>query len=132
MDRRGNQIRDAAGVRAKFGVDPSLIPDFLALVGDASDGYPGIRGIGPATAARLLNQNGPIDTFPPALLGAEHDRALLFKLLATLRTDAPLFDNVDELEWRGPADAFAGWADRIADPRLLARCLKAAGVTERG
>src|SRR6266508_3852449 len=102
VDRRGKQIRDAAGVRAKFGVDPVLIPDFLALVGDAADGYPGIAGIGAVTAARLLNQHGAIEDFPPSVLGEQRDRALLFKNLATLRTDAPLFREVDELRWRGP------------------------------
>src|SRR6202166_2474928 len=68
VDRRGKKIRDAAGVREKFGVDPLLIPDFLALVGDAADGYPGIPGIGPITAARLLNQHGLIEGFPPGVL----------------------------------------------------------------
>ncbi|MBI4421554.1 MAG: flap endonuclease, partial [Gemmatimonadetes bacterium] len=97
VDRRGQQIRDAEGVRKKFGVEPALIPDYLALVGDAQDGYPGISGIGSATAARLLNQYGPIEAFPPTVLGNERDRALLFKNLATLRTDAPLFRDVDEL-----------------------------------
>ena len=126
IDRRGMQIRNAEGVRAKFGVEPALIPDFLALVGDAQDGYPGIRGIGRSTAARLLNRHGPIEVFPSDVLGAERDRALLFKVLATLRTDAPLFANVDALEWSGPTVAFAGWAERIADARLLARCVKAA------
>ena len=130
IDRKGMQIRNADGVRAKFGVEPALIPDFLALVGDAQDGYPGIRGIGRATAARLLSQHGPIESFPPGILGADRDRALLFKRLATLRTDAPLFANVDELEWTGPTAAFPEWAERIADARLLARCEAAsAGVT---
>ncbi len=125
IDRRGMQIRDAAGVRAKFGVEPVLIPDFLALVGDAQDGYPGIRGVGRATAARLLNQHGPIERFPAGILGAERERALLFKRLATLRTDAPLFADVDELEWNGPTAGFTEWAERIADARLLARCVEA-------
>jgi 5'-3' exonuclease len=125
VDRRNNEIRDAEGVRRKFGVGPELIADFLALVGDAQDGYPGIAGIGRTTAARLLNQYGPIEAFPDTVLGAQRDRALLFKLLATLRTDAPLFQDVDELEWRGPTPAFAGWAERIGDGRLLERCLKA-------
>jgi len=125
VDRRGMQIRDAEGVRRKFGVDPTLIPDFLALVGDAQDGYPGIAGIGAATAARLLNRHGPIEQFPPNVLGAERDQALLFKDLATLRTEAPLFGNVDELEWRGPKDDFAVWTERLGDPRLLERSRKA-------
>ena len=122
--RRGMQIRDAAAVRAKFGVEPALIPDLLALVGDAQDGYPGIPGIGSATAARLLNRHGPIESFPPETLGAGRERALLFKHLATLRTDAPLFTDVDDLEWRGPTSAFPEWAERIADARLLERVTK--------
>ena len=121
VDRKSKQIRDAAGVRAKFGVEPGLIPDFLALVGDSADGYPGIAGIGAVTAARLLNQYGPIEDFPASVLGDGRERALLFKQLATLRTDAPLFRDVDELEWRGPMDSFAAWAERIGDTRLLER-----------
>src|SRR6202030_1182946 len=101
MDRRGNKIRNAEGVREKFGVEPILIPDFLALVGDAADGYPGIAGIGSVTAARLLNRYGKIEDFPPELLGEERKLALLFKDLATLRTDAPLFLDVGELRWCG-------------------------------
>jgi 5'-3' exonuclease len=107
VDRRGMQIRDADGVRKKFGVEPALIPDLLALVGDPQDGYPGIPGIGRTTAARLLRQYGPIEAFPPTVLGEARERALLFKNLATLRTDAPLFKDVDELEWRGPTAGFA-------------------------
>jgi 5'-3' exonuclease len=125
VDRRGMQIRDAEGVRKKFGVEPGLIPDLLALVGDPQDGYPGIRGIGRATAARLLNQHGPIEGFPPGVLGEQRERALLFKHLATLRTDAPLFRDVDELEWRGPTGDFAAFAEGVGDGRLLDRCLKA-------
>jgi 5'-3' exonuclease len=125
VDRRAKQVRDAAGVRAKFGVDPVLIPDFLALVGDAADGYPGIPGIGAVTAARLLNEHGPIEDFPPAVLGEQRDAALLFKNLATLRTDAPLFRGVDELRWRGPTKAFAVHVDRSGDARLLQRALNA-------
>src|SRR5229473_7260738 len=88
VDRKGDTIRNAAGVREKFGVDPGLIPDFLALVGDAADGYPGIPGIGRISAARLLNRHGVIENFPPDVLGDGRDLALLFKNLATLRTDA--------------------------------------------
>src|ERR1700681_2146793 len=124
MDRRGKKIRDAEGVREKFGVGPILIPDFLALVGDAADGYPGIAGIGSVTAARLLNRYGKIENFPPALLGEQRKLALLFKDLATLRTDAPLFRDVDELRWRGPTAAFAAYAGRMKSPRLLERALK--------
>jgi 5'-3' exonuclease len=123
--RKGMQIRNAEGVRAKFGVDPYLIPDLLALVGDAQDGYPGIRGIGPTTAATLLNRHGPIESFPPEVLGADRERALLFKNLATLRTDAPLFADVNELEWNGPAADWTEWPDRIEDKRIRERCAKA-------
>src|SRR6476646_10079899 len=91
VDRRAKEIRDEEGVRKKFGVLPALIPDLLALVGDAQDGYPGIAGIGRATAARLLNRYGPIEDFPPNVLGDQREVALLFKKLATLITDAPLF-----------------------------------------
>jgi 5'-3' exonuclease len=125
MDRRGNKIRNAEGVREKFGVAPELIPDFLALVGDAADGYPGIPGIGAVTAAQLLNRHGAIESFPPTVLGDQRDAALLFKDLATLRTDAPLFRDVDELRWRGPTAAFAAYAGRMKAPRLLERALKA-------
>jgi 5'-3' exonuclease len=119
--RKGMQVRNAEAVRAKFGVEPALIPDYLALVGDAQDGYPGIRGIGPSGAASLLNKYGPIESFPPATLGADRDHAILFKTLATLRTDALLFADVDEMKWRGPTSALADWATRIDDKRLLAR-----------
>ena len=119
--RRGMQIRNAEAVRAKFGVAPELIPDFLALVGDSQDGYPGIRGIGKGTAASLLNRHGPIESFPPSVLGDDHERAVLFKTLATLRTDAQLLTDVDELEWRGTTPEFPDWAKRIEDARLLPR-----------
>jgi len=118
-------------VRKKFGVDPALIPDYLALVGDAADGYPGIPGIGAITAAQLLNRHGSIERFPPAVLGERHELALLFKELATLRTDAPLFDAVDVLAWSGPGDAFAEWAQRIDAPKLVERSRKLALANER-
>jgi 5'-3' exonuclease len=132
IDRKGMQVRNADAVRVKFGVLPELIPDFLALVGDAQDGYPGIPGIGKTTAASLLNKHGPIEAFPSEVLGEGRDRAMLFKVLATLRIDAPLFDNVDELEWAGPTAAFPGWAGRIADARLLKRCTDVALARVRG
>ena len=109
IDGRRKTIRDAAGIREKFGVDPPLIPDLLALVGDAADGYPGIPGIGAKTAAQLLNRYGQIENFPPKVLGKQRDLALLFKNLATLRTDAPLFMSADTLRWRGATPAFAAW-----------------------
>ncbi len=127
IDGRRKTIRDAAAIREKFGVSPQLIPDLLALVGDAADGYPGIPGIGARTAAQLLNRYGQIENFPANVLGKRRDLALLFKNLATLRTDAPLFDNSETLRWRGATPAFAAWADRMEAPRLLERCEKAAG-----
>jgi 5'-3' exonuclease len=123
VDRRARTIRNAEGVRGKFGVEPALIPDFLALVGDAADGYPGIPRIGPVTAATLLNRHGIIESFPSAVLGDYRELALLFKNLATLRTDAPLFRDVEELRWRGPTDAFAAFAQDMGEPRLLERAL---------
>jgi 5'-3' exonuclease len=125
-DRVRGKIRDAAGVREKFGVEPVRIPDYLALVGDAADGYPGIPGIGAVTAARLINRHGPLEEFPEAVLGASRELALLFKDLATLRADAPLFSDVEQLRWRGPTGAFGGWSERFGDARLVERCRKAA------
>ena len=125
VDRRSQKIRDAEGVREKFGVEPALIPDFLALVGDAADGYPGIAGIGAITAARLLNKHGSIESFPAAILGDGLELALLFKRLATLRTDVTVWRSVDELRWRGPTDAFAAWVKRSGEGRLLNRCVAA-------
>jgi 5'-3' exonuclease len=125
VDRKAKVIRDADGVRAKFGVPPELMPDFLALVGDAADGYPGIAGIGAVGAAQLLNRHGPIEAFPENVLRDQRDAALLFKRLAVLRTDAPLFDDVDTLRWRGPTDAFAAWTERAGAPKLLERARKA-------
>ena len=124
VDRRARAIRDEAAVRLKFGVAPALIPDFLALVGDAADGYPGIGGIGAVSAARILNRYGAIEAFPAEVLGDRRDLAVLFKKLATLRTDASLFRNAEELRWRGPTSAFAAWAERIGAPRLLERARK--------
>jgi len=122
VDRRAKRIFDEAGVRAKFGVEPKHIPDFLALVGDSADGYPGIPGIGEKTAARLVNRYGPIEAFPAEVLGPDQEVALLFKTLATLRTDAPLFADVDALRWRGPTAHFAPCIESFRDPRLLERC----------
>jgi 5'-3' exonuclease len=122
MDRRANALRDEAAVRQKYGVEPRRIPDFLALVGDAADGYPGIAGIGEVGAARLVNRFGALEDFPAeALAGERRELALLFKRLATLRTDAALFADVADLRWRGPGDAFAAWAAKIDDARLLPR-----------
>ncbi|MEJ7930058.1 5'-3' exonuclease H3TH domain-containing protein [Ramlibacter sp. AN1015] len=125
VDRRGKAVRDAAAIREKFGVAPDLIPDWLALVGDAADGYPGITGIGAVGAARLLNRYGPIEEFPEQVLGSQRDAALLFKRLATLRDDAAVLDDVDALRWAGPTPEFAAWTERMEAPKLLQRCLAA-------
>jgi 5'-3' exonuclease len=129
MIRRGNTIRDEAGVVAKFGVRPESIPDYLALVGDSSDGYPGLRGWGPKSAAAVLAKYGHFEDVPEdwtswrvnaSNAGAlsrtfrqEYERALLFRDLATLRADLPLFVSVDELRWSGPTPAFAPLAARL-------------------
>ena len=125
VDRKAKTIRDEAAVAVKFGVGPALIPDYLALVGDAQDGYPGLAGIGPVSAARMLKQHGPIEDFPADVLNSRREDALLFKRLATLRTDARLFDDVDALRWRGPTEAFPAWTERMADAGLLERSRKA-------
>jgi 5'-3' exonuclease len=127
VDRKAQTIRNAEGVQAKFGVPPALIPDFLALVGDAADGYPGLQGIGKVGAARLVSRYGPLEQFPENVLEGERKaRALLFKNLATLRTDAPLFASVDELEWRGPTPQFTRYAaERLGDARVALRATKA-------
>ena len=124
VDRRSRKIRDAAGVRAAFGVEPHLIPDFLALVGDAADGYPCLAGIGRVTAARLIGRYGELEDFPATVLGERRELALLFKNLATLRADAPLFADVEQLRWRGPIAAFPDTAARLGEPRLVTRASK--------
>jgi 5'-3' exonuclease len=126
VDRRTQKIRNADGVREKFGVDPERIPDFLALVGDSSDGYPGLGGIGATTAARLVSRYGRLEDFPESSLDGERRRmALLFKVLATLRIDRALFANVDDLSWRGPTPAFEAMAAQMGDAKVLARARKA-------
>jgi len=118
MDRRTRAIRDEAGVIAKFGVPPASIPDYLALVGDSADGFPGLQGWGPKSTAAVLGKYGRLEHIPddwrawgvnaasPAALAAtlarDRERALLFRTLATLREDVPLFETVDELRWEGP------------------------------
>ena len=125
LDRRRNLTRDEAGVVAKFGVTPASIPDYLALVGDAADGYPGLKGWGPKSSAAVLAKFGHIENIPEdvrewkvnaanaATLAREKDHALLFRTPATLRTDIPLFASVDELQWRGPTPEFAALAARL-------------------
>ena len=129
MNRRTRTIRDEAGVVARFGVGPESIPDYLALVGDTADGYPGLAGWGPKSTAAVLAKFHHIESIPAEAgawgvnassaaalartLERERDRALLFRDLATLRTDIPLFASIDELQWRGPTDAFAPLAARL-------------------
>lgn len=129
MDRRKRSIRDEAGVVAKFGVPPASIPDYLALVGDAADGYPGLPGWGAKSTAAVLARYGHIESIPAdwrtwqvnaASAGAladtlarERERALLFRTLATLRTDLPIFDSIEGLRWNGPAPAFEALGARL-------------------
>ena len=129
LDRRARIVRDEIGVVEKFGVPPESIPDYLALVGDDSDGYPGLPGWGAKSAAAVLAKYGHLEAIPadwhswhvnasrPAALAAtldrDRDRALLFRELATLRTDIALFDNVDQLRWTGPTPAFPALAERL-------------------
>jgi 5'-3' exonuclease len=128
-DRLRRSIRDEGGVVARFGVPPASIPDYLALVGDSSDGYPGLAGWGAKSAAAVLAKFGHLENIPaewrswgvncarPGALSVtlEKDRALamLFRDLATLRTDIPVFDSVDQLEWHGPTPAFAAVKARL-------------------
>jgi 5'-3' exonuclease len=125
VDRKSHAIRNAQGVQAKFGVSPERIPDYLALVGDASDGYPGISGIGAKGAAGLINRFGRIEDFPQEILGERQSLALLFKKLATLKDDAPLFSEVETLKWQGAAKDFAATASKLGDARLIERAEKA-------
>ena len=129
LDRRTRVTRDEAGVIKKFGVPPASIPDYLALVGDAADGYPGLPGWGAKSSAAVLARFGHLESIPAdwrewrvnaanasalaLTLERERDRALLFRTLATLRTDIALFDDVDELRWNGPTPAFAALAARM-------------------
>jgi 5'-3' exonuclease len=126
VDRRSGAVRDAAGVVEKFGVEPKHIPDFLALVGDSADGYPGIPKIGKKTAAALIKKHGALESWPAEVLGAHRDNALLFKELATLRTDADLFKKTDDIRWRGPTPEFPRLAMKFGAERLLERAEKAA------
>lgn len=121
VDRKSGKIRNADEVKAKFGVPPQYIADYLALVGDSADGYPGIPGIGPKGAASMIERYGPIEDFPAESLKGTRDLALLFKNLATLRVDAPLFDDVEALRWTGPTEDFEKHMDRIGEPRIAKR-----------
>lgn len=129
LDRRSRVTRDEAGVIQKFGVPPESIPDYLALVGDAADGYPGLPGWGAKSTAAVLAEFGHIEAIPAdpgewkvnaanartlaATLARERDQALLFRTLATLRTDIPLFEDVDQLRWTGPTPELDAIAARF-------------------
>ena len=132
MDRRKQVVRDEAGVKEKFGVSPELIPDYLALVGDSADGYPGLKGFGAKGTAALLSKFGRIESIPEdisawpkvsgaaglaALLKEEREKALLFRTLATLRTDVPVFDSaldfIDELHWTAPSQRWPAMEARL-------------------
>jgi len=134
LDRRKNLISDEAAVVQKFGVPPSSIPDYLALVGDAADGYPGLQGWGAKSSAAVLAKFLHLESIPSdyrdwhvnvssagslaATLNRDRERALLFRTLATLRTDIPLFKDVDELKWAGPTPAFDKFATRFDQARV--------------
>jgi 5'-3' exonuclease len=142
MDRRRNEVRDEAGVVEKFGVTPKSIPDYLAVVGDTADGYPGIAGWGPKAAAQVLSQYPRLEDVPkeprqwhPSIRKAmslsktltdNWEDALLFRELATLRSDIALLQNAEELLWRGPTADFAKWCERMKAPDLLRRTTAAA------
>ena len=125
VDRKSGKIRDAQAVMEKFGVPPASIADYLALVGDSADGYPGLRGFGPKTAGDVIARFHHIEEMPDEVLKGDRELALLFKKLATLVRDAPLFKTVDELEWAGPTPAFAAYVEKMGDKRVLERAMKA-------
>lgn len=141
MPGRREIVRDEAGVEAKFSVRPASIPDYLALVGDSADGYPGIAGWGEKGASAVLSQYRHLEDIPKdwrswptslrraralaETLFTDWDQALLFRTLARLRLDVPVFDEVDELQWSGARHEFAGICERIKAPDLLRRAAKA-------
>jgi 5'-3' exonuclease len=142
LDRRKGVVYDEAGVTEKFGVPPASIPDYLALVGDSADGFPGLPGFGAKSTAALLARYGHLEDVP-ALAGDwdvtirggaklaktlqdELDLALLFRRIATVERDAPTVEDVDELRWTGPTEAFVQMAERLEQPGLLTRAMKVA------
>jgi 5'-3' exonuclease len=142
LDRRTRELRDEAAVRKKFGVAPASIPDWLALVGDSADGYPGLPGWGATSAAAVLARYQHLESIPrlagawdvpvrgalrlATTLAEQRERAFLFRELATLRVDAPIGVDVDRLRWRGPRADLAAWADRLGTPALLERASRLA------
>jgi len=141
LDRRQNIVRDEAGVVAKFGVQPQSIPDYLAVVGDSADGFPGVRGWGAKAAAAALSQYPHLEDIPkdwqkwnPSIrrarvlsesLFASWNDALLFRTLATLRLDVPVFDTVEQLRWKGPHQNFEEYCRRMRSPGLISRAASA-------
>ena len=139
LDRRRETVRDEAGVIAKFGVKPSSIPDYLAVVGDSADGYPGIAGWGSKAAAAVFSQYSHLEEIPkdwrhwdPAIrrarplaesLFSAWEDALLFRTLATLRLDVPVFTSINDLLWKGPAKNFKRTCERLKAPDLWRRAL---------
>jgi 5'-3' exonuclease len=129
LNRRTNAILDEAGIKQKFGVPPESIPDYLALVGDSADGYPGLKGWGAKSSAAVLAKFRHLEAIPPdskdwfvnapsasalaATLVREREKAILFRTLATLRRDIPLFENVDQLRWKGPTAEFDAIAEKL-------------------
>jgi 5'-3' exonuclease len=146
LDRRQDKLIDAAGVIEKFGVPAASIPDWLALVGDSADGFPGVPGFGAKSAATILARYGQLERIPPrgedwdvpvrgaaklaATLAAQRAEADLFKVLATVRTDAEV-GTVDEWEWTGPAADFPAWCDRFGWPRLATQAADLAAARRR-
>lgn len=142
LDRRKRELRDESGVQRKFGVPPASIPDWLALVGDSADGYPGLPGWGATSAATVLARYRHLERIPglatewdvsvrgaarlAATLTEQRERARLFRTLATLRTDAPIGVDVDGLRWTGPRPGFAAWSERLGPPSLHERAAKLA------
>ena len=142
LDRRTRDLRNESAVRQKFGVSPASIPDWLALVGDSADGYPGLPGWGEKSAATVLGRYEHLEHIPKlatkwdvavrgatrlaATLTEQRERALLFRELATLRVDAPIGADVDALRWRGPRADFAAWSVRLGTPALHERSIGAA------
>ena len=147
LDRRTRELRDESAVRKKFGVPPASIPDWLALVGDSADGYPGLPGWGEKSAATVLARYQHLEHIPTLAtewdvsvpgamrlgwtLTEQRDRALLFRELATLRADAPIGAEVDELRWRGPRADFSTWSERLGTPALHERASKLAAARAR-
>lgn len=146
LDRRREILRDEAGVIAKFGVKPQSIPDYLAVVGDSADGYPGLPGWGVKAAALTLSQYSHLEHIPkdwgewhPSIRKARllceslfnaWDDAVLFRTLATLRLDVPVFDTVEDLRWKGPRSTFEEWCRRMKIPELYARAMSAVSRTK--